>query len=258
MCVINVLACVYEREDMTNRFSSFAKKKLLGKNQNLISVNEPYDIMAQLLRDCAVKGIIDAGASDGRISRRLLRKFPSAHIYAFEPNPFYAEKLQQYAKQEQRFHPQFLALSDYEGDADLHVTESPGSTSLFTPGKRLKQKDSHGTSVKRLEKVRVVTIDQWAKSNDNPEIQLMKFDIQAAELKALQGAVSVLQESTLLVYTEICFNPIYEGGAIFSEIDLFFRKYDFALYDIFMPKYGPEGLILWANAIFVNMERLGI
>ncbi len=243
---------------MTNRFSSFAKKKLLGKNQNLISLNEPYGVMANLLKDCAVTGMIDAGASDGRISKRLLRKFPSAHIYAFEPNPLYAETLEQYAKEECRFHPQFLALSDQEGDADLHVTESPGSTSLFTPGKRLKQMDSQGSSVKSLEKVKVVTIDEWAKRNDDPAIQLMKFDIQAAELKALRGAVHVLRSSTLLVYTEICFNPMYEEGAIFSEIDLFLREYGFVLYDMFKPKYNPNGLILWGNAIFLNTERLGI
>jgi FkbM family methyltransferase len=243
---------------MANRFSSFMKKKLLGKNQNLVSINEPYGVMAQLLKDCEVTGVIDAGASDGRISKRLLRKFPSAQVYAFEPNPLYTQALQQYAKEDSRFHPYFLALSDQEGDAVLHVTESPGSTSLFTPGKRLQQIDSHGTTVKRLEKVKVVTIDEWAKRNDEPAVQVMKFDIQAAELKALRGAVHVLQSSTLLVYTEICFNPIYEEGAIFSEIDLFFRKYGFVLYDIFTPKYGPGRLILWANAIFLNTERLGI
>jgi len=243
---------------MSNLFSSFAKKKLLGKNQNLVSINEPYGVMANLLKDFEVRGIIDAGASDGHISRRLLRKFPDAHVYAFEPNPLYAETLQQYAKEERRFHPYFLALSDHEGNADLHVTESPGSTSLFTPGKRLKQMDSRGTSVKSQEIVKMVTIDEWAKRNDNPEIQLMKFDIQAAELKALRGAVHVLQNSTLLVYTEICFNPIYEEGAIFSEIDLFFRKYGFVLYDIFAPKYGPDGLILWGNAIFLNSEKLAM
>jgi FkbM family methyltransferase len=243
---------------MANRFSSFMKKKLLGKDQNLVSVNEPYGVMVNLLKDCKVTGIIDAGASNGHISKRLLRRFPSANIYAFEPNPLYTQTLQQYAKEECRFHPYFLALSDQEGNAELHITESPGSTSLFTPGKRLKQIDSQGTSVKSLEKVKVVTIDEWAKRNDDPAIQVMKFDIQAAELKALLGAVHVLQSSTLLVYTEICFNPIYEEGAIFSEIDLFFRKYGFALYDIFTPKYGPDGLILWGNAIFLNYERFGM
>ena len=180
---------------MANRFSSFMKKKILGKNQNLVSINEPYGIIAQILKDCEITGIIDAGASDGHISRRLLRKFPDAHVHAFEPNPLYNETLQQFAKQDRRFHPYFLALSDQEGSADLQMTESPGSTSLFTPGKRLKQIDSQGTSVKSQETVKMVTIDQWAKRNDNPGIQLMKFDIQAAELKALRGAVHILQDS---------------------------------------------------------------
>lgn len=243
---------------MTNRFSSFAKKKLLGKNQNLVSLDKPYEVMAHLLKGCQVTGIIDAGASNGRISKRLLRKFPAAHIYAFEPNPLYTETLQRYAKEEPRFHPQFLALSDHEGYADLYVTESPGSTSLFTPGKRLKEINPRGASVKSLEKVQTVTIDEWAKRNGNPAIQLMKFDIQAAELRALRGAVRLLQSSTLLVYTEIWFNPVYEEGAIYSEIDLFLREYGFALYDMFKPKYNPNGMLLWGNAIFLNVERLGM
>ncbi|MGB2930102.1 MAG: hypothetical protein WBB70_14455, partial [Desulfobacterales bacterium] len=100
---------------MSNRFSSFIKKILLGKNKNLISLDNPYQIMAYFLKGIEVTGIIDAGASNGRISRKLLRKFPGAHVYGFEPNMLYAETLQEYAKEDTRFHPQFLALSDYEG-----------------------------------------------------------------------------------------------------------------------------------------------
>jgi len=243
---------------MTNPFSSFMKKKLLGKNQNLVSLDEPYEVMAHILKDCEVTGIIDAGASDGRISKRLLRKFPAAHVYAFEPNPLYTETLKQYAKDDSRFHPQFLALSDHEGTAELYVTESPGCTSLFAPAKRLKEISVQGASVKSLEKVELVTIDKWAERNGDTTIQLMKFDIQAGELKALRGAVRVLQSSTLLVYTEIWFNSVYKDGAIYSEIDLFFREYGFALYDMFKLKYNPNGLIMWGNAIFLNVRRLGM
>ena len=243
---------------MSNRFSSFIKKKLLGKNKNLVSLDKPYEVIPRILKGCQVTGIIDAGASDGRISKRLLRKFPEAHVYAFEPNPYYAETLQQYAKKNPRFHPQFVALSDHKGIADLHVTASPGSTSLFAPGKQLKEVYPEGTSVRSLEKVEVVTIDEWAKLNGSPAIQLMKFDIQAGELRALRGAVSALQHSTLLVYTEILFNPLYDDGAIYSEIDLFLRQYGFVLYDMFKPKYGPNGLIMWGNAIFLKVHRLSI
>jgi len=243
---------------MANRFSSFIKKKLLGKNKNLISLDEPYEVMKRILKDYRVTGIIDAGASDGRISKRLLRKFPEAHVYAFEPNPLYTETLKQYAKDNPRFPPQFLALSDHEGAAELYVTESPGSTSLFTPAERLKEINPQGASVKSLEQVDLVTIDKWAQRNGDPAIQLMKFDIQAGELKALKGAVRVLRSSTLLVYTEIFFNPLYNGGAIYSEIDLFFREYGFALYDMFKLKYNSNGLIMWGNAIFLNVRRLGM
>ncbi len=243
---------------MSNRFSSFIKKILIGKNKNLISIEEPYQVMADLLKGIEVTGIIDAGASNGRISRRLLRKFPRACVYGFEPNTLYTEALQQYAKEDTRFHPQFLALSDHEGTADLHTTVSPGSTSLFTPGERLKKIDPHGVSLKSSEKVRVVTIDHWAERDGNLAIQLMKFDIQGGELRALRGAARVLQNSTLLVYTEILFNPLYKNGAIFSEVDLLLRKYGFMLYDIFKPKYDPKGLLLWGNAIYAHAERLGI
>lgn len=243
---------------MGNRLSSFIKRKIVGKNGNLVSVDEPYQVMAHLLKDHRITGMIDAGASNGRISRRLLQKFPGAHAYAFEPNPFYAETLRQYAKEDPRFHPQFLALSDREGTATLHVTESPGSTSLFAPGNRLRQMEPAAASPTREEQVELVTIDQWAQRNGDPAIQLMKFDIQAAELRALRGAVRVLHSSTLLVYTEIWFNPVYEGGAIYSEIDLFLRECGFALYDIFKPNYGPNGLLMWGNAIFLNAERLAL
>jgi len=243
---------------MSNKISSFIKKKLLGKSKNLISLDEPYDVMVNLLKDQKVAGVLDAGASDGRISRKLLRKFPDANAYAFEPNPMYAGALQEYAKNDKRFHPQFMALSDTEGTAKLHITASPGNTSLCEPGKRLKEIDPQGANVEKSQDVQIVTIDQWAKRNGNVGIQLMKFDIQGHELKALKGAVETLRNSTLLVYVEIWFNSPYEGGALYSEIDLFFREQGFVLYDIYKPKYNKDGLIMWANSIFVNAQKLGI
>jgi len=245
-------------KNMANQVISFIKKKLLGKNKNLISLDEPYEVIGRLLRGHDITGFIDAGASDGRISKRLLRKFPTAHAYAFEPNPVYTKALQRYAEKDARFHPCYLALSDREGTAELYVTESSGCTSLFAPGNRLKEIEPEASRVKTLEKVQTIRIDEWSKRSGDPPVQLMKFDIQGGELKVLHGATGVLQRSTLLVYTEIWFNQAYEGGTIYSEIDSFFREYGFVLYDIFKPKYNAKGLIMWGNAIFLNVQRLGM
>jgi len=243
---------------MSNPFSSFVKKTVLGTKNNLVSLDEPYHAIAYLLKNSQITGIIDAGASNGHISKRLLRNFPKAHVYAFEPNSLYADTLLQYAKDDSLFSPYFVALSDHEGTSDLQKTTSPGNTSLFTPGKYLKELDPHGTSVRSTEKVEVTTIDQWSIRNGNPAIQLMKFDIQGGELKALQGATRLLNNSTLLIYTEVLFNSLYDDGAIFSEIDLFLRKHGFVLHDIYKPKYDSNGLLLWGNAIYLHAEKIGV
>ncbi len=243
---------------MSNLFSSFVKKTVLGTKNNLVSLDEPYHAIARLLKNFQITGIIDAGASNGHISKRLLRNFPKANVYGFEPNSLYANTLLQYAKEDSRFSPYFVALSDHEGTADLQKTSSPGSTSLFTPGKYLKKLDPHGTSVRSTEKVKVTTIDQWSIRNGNPAIQLMKFDIQGGELKALQGATRLLNNSTLLIYTEVLFNSLYDNGAIFCEIDLFLRKQGFVLHDIYKPKYDSNGLLLWGNAIYLHAEKIGV
>ena len=136
---------------MAKLLKTFIRKTFLANKKNLVSLDEPYQVMERLLRGREVTGVIDAGASNGRISRRLLTMFPKATAYAFEPNPLYAEILQQYALQNPRFRPQFLALSEREGTASLRITESPGSTSLFDPGKRLDEMDPQGSKVKNME-----------------------------------------------------------------------------------------------------------
>lgn len=243
---------------VATRIGTFLKKTLIGKGRNLVSLEDPFDKMRSLLRDRRVTGVLDAGASDGRVSKRLMARFPEARAYAFEPNRLYRAKLLQYAKEEPRFHPCFAALSDRKGRAALNLTVSPGSTSLLTPGERMLKLLRDNASVESSAEVELTTIDEWVQSNGNPPIHLMKFDIQGAELKALRGAVRTLRDSTLLVYTEVWFNPGYEGGALYSDIDLFLRSNNFVLYDIFKPKYDSGGGILWGNAMFVHAERVKI
>ena len=243
---------------MANQLSRWIKKKLLGTDNNVITLNDPYVIIEDLLKDTEVTGMLDAGASNGRISRRLLKTFTKANTYAFEPNPLYKKTLETFAQEDSRFHPQYLALSDYEGRSELLITKSPGNTSLFSPGDRLKEIDPDGSTIKQKQNVDVVTIDQWAKRNNNVTIQLMKFDIQGAELQALHGAIEVLQKSTYTVYAEVVFNSLYKGGALYSEIDLFFRKQGFILYDFYKPKYSQTGLIMWANALYVDPGKIKI
>lgn len=243
---------------MSNALSSFLKKRLLRKDQNLVSTDDPYEVMKRLLSRHSVTGILDAGASNGRISLRLLRLFPKATAYAFEPNPFYRETLTHKAEADPRLRPQFLALADREGSVPLHIAQSPGISSFFTPSQSLKRLYPEDSTIRETVHVEAVTVDDWASRAGVKSIELMKFDIQGAELMALQGAEKMIATVTLAIYTELLFNTLYEGDALYSQIDLFLRKAGFVLFDFFKPRYDGQKRLLWANALFLHSARMAM
>jgi len=240
---------------MAKLFDTLLRNTIFAKKNNLFSIDDPYITLKRLLKNHKITGIIDAGASNGRISKKLLKIFPEACVHAFEPNPLYEKILKQFSMEEGRFFPHYCALSDHKGVEDFCITVSPGNTSFFKPGKRLKEIDPGGASVKNVKKVEVIPLDEWLKENGHHSIQIIKLDIQGAELLALRGAKNVLINSVLAIYTEILFNPLYDGGALYSDIDLCMRNYGFVLYDIFKPKYNSSGLLMWGNAIFLNSNK---
>jgi len=243
---------------MANRFGTFLKKMIVGRDANLVSLDEPYRVIRRILRGRKINGILDAGASSGRLTGKMLELFPEAQAYAFEPHPMYREKLEALASGDPRIHPVYAAISDHTGSLDLNITKSPGGTSLFAPGERVRKTNPEGSVIRKVETVEVNTIDNWARENNIGRIELMKFDIQGGELDAFRGARETMTDSTLVVYTEILFNRMYEGGSIYSEIDLCLREYGFVLYDIFKPRYDGNNLLLWGNGIFVHAGKLGL
>lgn len=239
---------------MGNRFSSRLKKLFLGKDQNLVSLEDPYATIARLLVNVPVSGILDAGASNGHIAQRLLGLFPSATAYAFEPNPAYRPVLDDLASRDARIRPQYMALSDHEGTENLFITESAGNTSLLAPNRTLQDLSPDGSQVRSVTPVEVLSLDAWAEKKGVESIEVMKFDIQGGELKALHGATHMLQTHTRLVYTEVWFNPSYSEGPVLSDIDLFLRDVGFLLHDFYRPKYGPGRRLLWANALYTKAD----
>ena len=231
---------------------------ILGKHGNLTSLGDHYADMQKLLQGRPITGLMDAGASDGRVTRKFLRAFPQATAYLFEPHPTYREKLKEYAKSDSRIIPQFLALSDSNGELTLNLNQQTGMTSIFETNQLSAELFPEGESCQKPTIVETTTIDSWREQNGNPPFEIMKFDLQAAELKALRGASRTLTESTLVIYTEVFFNPLYEGGALFSQIDLLLRDYGFSLFNIYKPKASKQGMLLWANAVYVNADKIKI
>lgn len=231
-------------------------KRLLSSDANLVSLADHYRVMRQLMHGRTVHGVLDAGASDGRVTRKLLKAFPVAQAYLFEAHPTYREALQHYADNDARVHPQHEVLSDTSGERMLIICSDTGKTSLL-PFNAQTARDSQAAGEQTTSlPVPATTIDDWRLRNDSPSIEVMKFDIQAGELMALRGATDTLRTSTRLIYSEVFFNPMYENGALLGDIDLFLRDFGFVLYDLYKIKYARNGALSYGNAIFAHEDLL--
>lgn len=238
---------------MASVFQKILRQTVFRSKPNLYSFDYPFDVMQQLLSGHEVKGVLDAGASNGRITERLLKLFPKAQAYLFEANQDFKPILDEWAGKDQRVHPNYIALSDHTGEIEINITESTGATSIFKPNERVKQVCETGTDVREVRRIPTITIDEWAIQHGSPLVDVMKFDIQGAEAAALKGATQTLKK-TQLIYTEVFYNPMYEGAALFSEIDLILRESGFMLYSMYRPQTDKSGMLTWADVIYVKPD----
>ena len=107
--------------------------------------------------------------------------------------------------------------------------------------------------------IRTTTIDEFCKENNISKIDILKMDIQGAELLALKGAITKLKNHLIsLIYSETIFSLSYDKGALYHEIADFLAKYGYTLYNIYNQnynqKYASNGQIMSCDSIFLSPQ----
>jgi len=145
--------------------------------------------------------ILDIGSNIGLISLYLLSQKKDLKIYAFEPSPIpfknlfttiFANKL------ENRLVLENVAISDNNDDATFVIHGDDGSSGdgLIETNRSLVVGEKISVQTKK--------IDDWWEKNEKPKIDLIKIDIEGAELLALRGSRELLKNCRPLVFVEIC------------------------------------------------------
>lgn len=133
--------------------------------------------------------IIDVGANVGQFMFAVKSFFPNAFVYSFEPDPYIFEHLEKNASQFKNTKTFCVALSARAGkdefyrDTDFSVWSSlvkPGAGRSFSKIKVLKEKgDSLLGHIKKID--------------------LLKVDVEGAELEVLHGMKETLKRSNFLL-----------------------------------------------------------
>lgn len=157
----------------------------LGKGHGTKTVAAEVRYVERLLGPIRPKLCVDIGANVGAYSDELLRRFPGAEVWAFEPSATNVEKLTARFRDEPRFHLQPVAVGEADGDATLFA-DSPGS-GLGSLSKR--DLSYLGLDFDHSETIRVIRFEPfWRDTLGGAVIDLLKLDVEGHELAALRGA----------------------------------------------------------------------
>lgn len=228
------------------------------------SGNAFTDLLVQIMADPIV--IVDVGAAVNDLQAEPYQRLVQANcatVIGFEPDVASCEKLNRLYGQDGRhhYHPWFIGTGE---EALFHETSWSQTASFFRPNRALLDRFENigdWTQVVATRQVPTVRLDDVPELG---EVDLIKIDVQGGELDVFRGARRCLA-STLLVWTEVEFAPLYERQPLFADIDRFLREKSFCLHSL--TNIGSSRLkdfaarnpdrqplrpqLLWADAIYI-------
>ncbi|MFC1635037.1 FkbM family methyltransferase [Planctomycetota bacterium] len=202
--------------------------------------------------------IFDVGAYIGEVTRTYREIFPQAKLYCFEPFPGSFRELEKQSVDPLAKLYQ-VAISDQIGKTTLNVNADLSCNSIFPrPQNEPAYYSAHAQNVDQIE-VDTTTIDSFCKRENIERIDILKLDVEGAEIKALRGAHNTLSNHAVtLIYTEIMFIPHYEGGCLFHELAGLLKQYGYTLFNLYNLKRAKNGQLRWGNAIFLSPQAKAI
>jgi FkbM family methyltransferase len=213
---------------------------------------DPFEDQAAIRPDARV--IVDGGANLGETAAHYLALFPGATVYSFEPTPESFAKLGRRADDDPRIVPLRMALADRAGSRKFFRNAADVTNSLLPPHADAGELvgDELIAPVSEID-VEATTLDDFCGERGLGAIDVLKLDLQGAELMALRGAAGLLARGAIgLVYAEILFAPSYEDQPCFGEIHDYLAGHDYALYHLYGLLPGANGLLVAGDGLWVS------
>src|SRR6266404_3913159 len=233
---------------MIRLFETVVKRRILAA---LDRPHDPFGLPLALLahlRDRKHISLIDVGAHKGEFTRSIDQFCGVSKGLLIEPQPERAADLAlNYPPP--RFTVLPIALSDRGGSTLLRINAFDPTTSLLPIKRDLPQLQGLDLSVQSTATCAVSTLDsvfcQWSSS----DLTLLKLDVQGAENLVIAGGKTTLSK-TEMVWAEVSFVALYDGGCLFHELHAQMYDEGFKLVELHGWFRSPCGELLQADALF--------
>lgn len=203
-------------------------------------------IKLRQIRDRGLKvGLaVDGGAAEGAWAREFKSIYPAAEILCIEPRNEPQVELQQMAREFSGIHIAQTLVGDRTGPVEFHVHGDQSSMFSGTPGGVTDQKIA----------IEMTTLDELVRKMKLPFPELIKLDLQGAELQALAGASECLTHAQA-VMLELSFIPLQKNWPLIGDVIPFMKERGFICYDITGLWHRPlDGALAQGDFMFINQN----
>ena len=193
-----------------------------------------YRVFRRYLRPDSVA--VDIGCHKGEVLEWMFRFAPQGVHFAFEPiSPLFQRLQIRFAGSNCHFFP--LALSDHSGEVDfVYVPEAPAYSGL-------KERDYDGKKVHpQTIRVQVKPLDEVIP--EEVVVDLIKIDVEGAEMQVLRGAEMTIRRCRPLIIFEFGRGASDRYGTTPGEVFQFFADLGMSIYSLPSFERGGEALSL--------------
>jgi FkbM family methyltransferase len=173
----------------------------------------PLDEISERLADVTAPVVFDVGANCGFFTALTLDRWREAQVHAFEPQKNLTSQIEEFASFNQlsdRVRVNWAAVGAENGETEFHVHRNPIGSSIV--------REKVGARRRRTVRVPLLTLDEYARRHQIARVDVLKLDVEGAELEALRGAAEILKTVRVL-FAE--FHPPHsqfaDGATFLSE-----------------------------------------
>ena len=204
----------------------FYKKKVNALDGLIVEKQEQIFYINNINRGDIV---FDVGANVGELTL-LFSRFAetSGQVHSFEPTPSTFEKLSAIVKNANKNNVKLnnLAVSDKPGFVNFNIYEEQLSAFNTMANRPL---GNYGIDVAKPKVFSIpsISIDKYCAEHAIPKIDLLKMDVEGAELNVLNGAEKMFADKSIKICTFEFGQTVFDMGNTVQQYIDFFKKHDY-------------------------------
>lgn len=178
----------------------------------------------------------DVGAANGLPAHWQILE-GMVKFYNFEPHPeSYKNLIQKYelSPYKHLFKTYNIGLSEHGGNTILYALNAPTGSSIMPLDYSHPEVEANNSYIFPIAEIEIETssLQQILDKENEAIIDLIKLDVQGAELLILKGLDNYRLQNLLVAEIEVGMKSIYKGAPTLQDAVDFFKKYNLVLYDM--------------------------